>query len=282
MSNFLNEISALLPLLHGVEADIAAFIIKDPKKFTEYSLKEVSSLASVSQGSVVNFSNKYAGGGFPVLKLKIAGALPSFVKAPLDIPEGNGGVMEALIKNNQNTAIALKNTEILNTKETLLSAAELILSAKRVEIYGVYRSAAVAKDLCYQLLQLGIFASSVSDVLSSAVSAAMLDKESLIIAVSSSGKTKDIIDAVGLAKENSVPVIAITSNKNSSLAKMADYALIAGASGNAENTFPNEIRNSQLALIDALVCYLESVMDGAKRSHSKIKNIISSHNIEEH
>ncbi len=282
MANILNEISALLPLLNGVEADIAAFIVEDPKKFTEYSLKELSSAISVSQGSIVNFSNKYAGGGFPTLKLRVAESLSSYVKMPACARGESGSVKELLVKNNQNTAIALRNTEIINTKENLHSAAELILSAKRVEIYGVYRSAAVATDMCYQLLQLGICASSVSDVLTSAVSAAMLDKKSLVIAVSSSGKTKDVIDAVRIAKENSAPVISITSNKNSPLAKLSDITLIAGASGNSEAAMPNEIRNSQLALIDALTSYLESVMDDGKHSYLKIKNIISSHNVDEH
>ncbi len=282
MANILNEISALLPLLHGVEADIAAFIIKDPKKFTEYSLKELSSLIPVSQGSIVNFSNKYAKGGFPILKLKVAEALSSYVKTAVGAESENGSVIEALIRNNKNKTIALRNTELINTNEDLLSAAALILAAKRVEIYGVYRSSCVATDLYYQLLQLGICASSVNDVLTSAVSAAMLDKNSLVIAVSSSGKTKDVIDAVRIAKENSAPVIAITSNKNSPLAKLADFALIAGASGNSESAMPNEIRSSQLALVDALTSYLESVMDGDKHSYARIKNIITSHNVEEH
>ncbi len=284
MANILNEITALLPLLNGVEAEIAAFIVKDPKRFTEYSLKEVSALASVSQGSVVNFSNKYAGGGFPTLKLKIAEALSSYVKTSHSNStlNENNGVMEALIKNNLNTSIALRNTEIINTDEDLLSAAKLMLSARKIEIYGVYRSSCVARDLCYQLIQLGVSASSVSDVLTCAVSASMLDKTSLVIAVSSSGKTKDVIDAVRIAKENSVPVIAITSNRNSPLAKLSNYALIAGVSGNDEAAMQNEIRNSQLALIDALVTYLARVMDSDKRSCSRIKNILTSHNVEEH
>lgn len=282
MANILSEITALLPLLHGVEADIASFIVKDPKKFTEYSLKELSSLASVSQGSIVNFSNKYAGGGFPSLKLKIAEALSTYVKAPPDVRGDGGSVISALISNNQNTAKALRNTEVLNSNENLLSAVKLILDAKRVEIYGVYRSASVATDLCYQLLQLGIYATFVSDVLTSSVSAAMLDKDSLVIAISSSGKTKDVIDAVKIAKENAVPVIVITSNKSSPLAKLADTTLIAAMSGEGEAIMANEIRMSQLALIDALVDYLSEVMDRDGRSYSKIKHIITSHNVEDH
>ena len=91
---------------------------------------------------------------------------------------------------------------------------------------------------------------------------------------------KDVIDAVKIAKENSVPVIAITSNKNSPLARLSDFALIAGASGSTDSETANEIRNSQLALIDALTAYLKTVIDDGK--YSKIKNIISSHNVEEH
>ena len=280
MTNFLNEIAALRPLLRGVEADIAEFILKNPKKFTEYSLKELSRESSVFQGSIVNFSNKYAGGGFPALKLKIAEALSEYVKPLRSVSYDGADVMEALIKGNENTRTALHNTEIINSKKDLLASAELMLSAKRIEIYGVYRSSAVAKDLCYQLLQLGFSASALSDVLSSAVSAAMLDKDSLVIAVSSSGKTKDVIDAVKIAKENSVPVIAITSNKNSPLARLSDFALIAGVSGSCEAEAANEVRNSQLALIDALIAYLKTVTDYGK--NLKIKNIISSHNVEEH
>ena len=282
MANILSEIAALAPILRGVEAEIWAFIIKDPKKFTEYSLKDVASAASVSQGSVVNFANKYAGGGFPTLKLKIAEALSDYVKLEGNAKGEEGGVMEALVKNNAKKEKALRNTEILNSKENLLSAAELILAAKRVEIYGVFRSASVATDLCYQLLQLGIYASFVSDVLTSAVSAAMLDEKSLVIAISSSGKTKDVIDAVKIAKENGASVIAITSNKNAPLARIASTTLIAAMSGEGDSIMPNEIRTSQLAIIDALVDYLSGVIADGNHSYSRIKNILTSHNVEEH
>jgi len=283
MANILNELKALSPHFNGVESEIANLILEDPKRFTEYSLKELSALASVSQGSIVNFSNKYAGGGFPALKLKIAESLSGYEKIAFNPIDENDGVIEALIKNNKNTEIALKNTEIINTGEALLRAAELILSAKKLEIYGVFRSAPVATDLCYQLLQLGISASAVSDVLTCAVSASMLDKTSLVMAVSSSGKTKDVIDAVEIAKANSVPIIAITSNKYSPLAKLSDVALIAGVSGNSEAAVQNEVRNSQLALADALVAYLRRVIDeDGKLCYSRLKNILTSHNVDEH
>ena len=231
----------------------------------------------------MNFSNKYAGGGFPSLKLKIAESLSSYVKIAFNSIDESDGVMEALVKNNRNNEIALKNTEIINTGKDLSKAADLILNAKKLEIYGVFRSAPVATDLCYQLLQLGISATAVSDVLTCAVSASMLDKTSLVIAVSSSGKTKDVIDAVKLAKGNGVPIIAITSNKYSPLAKLSDVALIAGVSGSSETAVHNEIRNSQLAIADAIVTYLRKLVDkGGEHCYARLKTILTSHNVEEH
>ena len=156
----------------------------------------------------------------------------------------------------------------------------MILSAKKVEIYGVFRSAVVATDFYYQLLPLGIPASFVSDVLTCAVSASMLGDDSLVIAVSSSGQTQDVIDAVRLAKANGVPVVAITSNRGSPLAGISDKVLIAAPSGNSLSASPAEIRMSQLALTDAICSYIRSKLDSdGNKTYFKMNEILSSHNV---
>ena len=71
-NNVLQKINIDFDLMSQVERKIASEIISDPKKFTTYSLSELSELAQVSQGSVINFANKYASGGFPTLKLETA------------------------------------------------------------------------------------------------------------------------------------------------------------------------------------------------------------------
>ena len=75
------------------------------------------------------------------------------------------------------------------------AAADKLLSARRVDIYGIYHSGIVAKDLSFQLMRLGIAANFVEDTLMCSVSASMLTKDDLVIAVTSSGRTKEIIDA---------------------------------------------------------------------------------------
>lgn len=116
----------------------------------------------------------------------------------------------------------------------------------------------------------------------SAVSASMLDQNSLVIAVSSTGQTKEVIDAVTIAKNNGVPVICLTSNKSSRLAQMADEVLLAASSGVSISDRSDEIRMTELLLVDTLCSYIRSIIDTEGEKHYyKLKDIISSHSIKD-
>lgn len=278
----LRELRTDLAYMSTAEKKIAETILADPKRFTEYSLGAFAEAAQVSQGSVINFSGKYAGGGFPLLKMQIAAALSHAEEQTFSVIQEGDTLKDVLGKTVNNVSEAMKNTVVLNEEATLRSVAERMLRAEKIEIYGVYRSAVVATDFWYQLLRLGIPAAFVSDILTCAVSASMLKKESLVFAVSSSGKTQDIIDAVKLAKANGVPIVALTADRNSPLARLADEVLVASPCGNSVSMRDTEIRISQLALTDALCSYLREKIDadGSERYY-KMDEILQSHNVKD-
>ena len=273
-SKIIREIKSNLEYMSGVERKIADIILSDAKKFTALSLQELSIIAGVSQGSIINFANKFAGGGFPALKIAIARC----VATETEEAEGEKRPLKSFT---DGACAALKNTASINNESVLISVAEKILKAKKVEIYGVYRSAVVATDFYYQLLQMGIPANFVSDVLTCAVSASLLDKDSLVIAISSSGQTKDVIDAVKLAKGNSVPVVCITGNKNSPLAKLSDDVLVAAPSGSAVYDSNTEIRLSQLLLTDTVCEYIVKRSKERRENFELMYKILNSHSVED-
>ena len=278
----LRELRSNLDYMSNVERRLAEVILKDPRQFVSYSLGELAELAQVSQGSIINFANKFCGGGFPALKMEVAASLPHVSDTPFSVVTDGDSLKEMLQKTTESIGDALKNTSALNDEETLRAVGDLILGAKKVEIYGIFRSAVVATDFYFQLLQLGIPATFVSDVLTCAVSASMLGEGSLVIAISSSGQTQDVIDAVRLAKANGVPVITITAHKASPLAQLADRVLIAAPSGNARSANANEVRLSQLALTDALCSYLRTRLDAdGNNRYFKMNEILSSHNVKD-
>lgn len=279
-SNLFTQLKSNIEFLSKTERKIAELIINAPDKFITYSLSELSGIAGVSQGSIINFSKKYSGGGFPALKLQIAACLYMNDDKPFSVIDSRDTIQEALTKNIEATVCAFETTTELNTEETLQSVVNRILKAKKIEIYGIYRSAAVATDFYFQLLQLGIPASFVSDILTCSVSASMLDENCLVVAISASGKTNEIIDAVKYAKAKNVPVVCLTSNKNSLLAKLSDDVLVAASSGTSVAGSGMEVRSSQLILIDTICSYLVSRLnEEEKNRYIEIKAILNSHNV---
>ncbi len=278
----LRELRSNLAYMSNVERKLADVILKDPRRFVSYSLGELAELAQVSQGSIINFANKFCGGGFPALKMEIAASLSDETDEPFSMVKDSDSLKEILQKTTVSIGDALENTSVLNDEETLRAVGDLILGAKKVEIYGIFRSAVVATDFYFQLLQLGVPATFVSDVLTCAVSASMLGEGSLVIAISSSGQTQDVIDAVRLAKANGVPVVTLTAHKSSPLAQLSDKVLIAAPSGNSRSAGANEIRLSQLALTDVLCSYLRTKIDAdGNNRYFKMNEILSSHNVKD-
>ncbi|MBO7150771.1 MAG: MurR/RpiR family transcriptional regulator [Clostridia bacterium] len=275
--SILKRLRAEGAFMRPVEARIAKLILADPASFCTLSLGAAARMADASQGSLVNFANKYAHGGFPALKLAVTAAY-----AAEGIPMAEDSMGAVLRKTVKGAEEAFHNTLSLNNEDTLRRVAERVRKAKKVEIYGIFRSAVVATDFYYQLLQLGVPATFVSDVLTCAASASLLRRGSLVIAISSSGQTKDVLDAVSLAKENGVPVVGITANGDSPLARLSDDVLIAAHSGRSDTVDNTEVRLSQLALTDAICSYLRDRLDAeSKQSYSNMTEILNSHSVKD-
>ena len=280
--NIFAELQAAYPYLSRVETKLAGMILEQPREFIACSMAELSRISGVSQGSINNFSKKFSSGGFPALKLRIAGSLSTLHEKPFTVTDKSLDIKAAMEMKIQESTAAFRNTLEINDEAALKQAVELILAAKKIEIYGVFNSGIVANALCYQLIQLGIPAAFFSDTLLCSVSASMLDSNSLVFAISSSGRTKDIIDAVELAQKNGTPVIGLTADKFSPLAKMADCTLLAATSGMAISDNAVEVRQSTLLVLDTLCAYLQSVIDSSGDKHYyRLQKILNSHSIQD-
>jgi len=281
-SNLIRELKAGREYMSTVEQRIVETLLADPKRFVTYTLGELSQAAQVSQGSIVNFANKFCGGGFPALKMEVAKATMHEGEKPFSVVTEDDSLCEIFRKTADNVSEALHNTTIQNSEEALRAVCDRILAAKKIEIYGFFRSAAVATDLSFQLLQLGVPANFVGDVFTCAVSATMLHPDDLVIAVSSSGQTQELIHAVSLAKDNGVPVVSITAHKHSPLARLSNEILVASPSGNSLSANASEIRLAQLTLGDAICAYLRTRIDAdGNLRYFKIREILNSHNVKD-
>ena len=139
-------------------------------------------------------------------------------------------------------------------KETGVSAATITRFCRKVgcEVYGMGSSGLTARELAIRLSRMGLPATSETDSHMMIISSTVTRSSDVVIAISNSGETKDVIDALGNAKQNGAILVAITSMKGSSLAKLADETLLVHNSRFVNSEF---FVNTQLPiffLIDAI------------------------------
>lgn len=257
---------------------LARFLLDHPEDFIQCSMPHLAEKTGVSQGSINNFAKKISQTGFAGFKLLLAKHLSAYRQPPFSAAQDNDRSKDVLRKTISQVERALDHTYELNTQENLDKAVELLFHARRIELYGFFLSGVAAYNFQYLLLQLGLRAQYISDVLLCPVSASLLDEHSVVVAISNSGRTKDMLDPVRMALDRGASVIAITSNASSPLAQMATVTLLAAGSSASIGSQLTEIQFMQMLLCHSLSAQLQHRMDedGSKRFFA-MRDLISSH-----
>lgn len=140
--------------------------------------------------------------------------------------------------------------------ESLETAAKMIMNANKIVIYGLGNSSAVALDFQHKLMRLGYNAIAFSDNHMQSISASHLTKKDVVVGISHSGSSKDIVDALKIAKENGAFSISITNNGKSPIVKQSDVALYTASNETKYSILGLNSRIAQLAIINAIYYYI--------------------------
>ncbi|MGI4854999.1 MAG: 6-phospho-3-hexuloisomerase [Janthinobacterium lividum] len=107
------------------------------------------------------------------------------------------------------------------TPEQIAMAGEMIVTAKRVFVYGAGRSGLALKMAAMRLMHLGLQVHVAGEVTAPALAAG-----DLLIAASASGTTKSVLLAAGVAHKVEARLLVITTAPQSELAQQADGVLV--------------------------------------------------------
>jgi len=153
-------------------------------------------------------------------------------------------------------------------------AVELILNCRgRVTVSGIGKSGHIARKIASTMASTGTLAYFVHPAEASHGDIGMIARDDVLIALSNSGESEELLTIVPLLKRQGARLIAITGNANSSLAREADVHLDARVEKEAcpLNLAPTASTTAALALGDALaVALLDAKGFGAEdfaRSH---------------
>lgn len=238
---------------------IAHFILQNQTLCTTLNLKEFSRMAGVSEGSVVNFSRSLHYDGFTHLKVGIAQMNGRFAST-YSSKDNSCGTLDDI---SQEVQLSLQATANIINEQTLQVVAEKLHSVNgRIFVCGKSTSAYIGNILAGYLARLQLPAFFSDDAYNLARSCSTSD---VVIAISYSGLTIEILKTIQRAKEKGAYTLCITAFKNSELAKACDDALIFTTTESKNGQFPIVARIVQLALCDALCSKICTIKDEAQQ-----------------
>lgn len=146
-----------------------------------------------------------------------------------------------------------------NLDENFFNVVELLFNSKsRVIVTGMGKSGLVGRKIAATLSSCGTPALFIHPAEAGHGDLGMIVKEDILIAISYSGETKEILDLLDFFKRAGIKLISITGNKRSKLAKYSDIALEARVEKEAEpnGLVPTASSTAALAMGDAIAIAL--------------------------
>jgi DNA-binding MurR/RpiR family transcriptional regulator len=149
-------------------------------------------------------------------------------------------------------------------------AVEHMVKAKRVDFYGVGSSGLVALDAQNKFLRINKTSMSALDPHLQMLYSSTLTKDDVVVLISYTGETKDILNTLNIVKELGVTSIAITRYGGNSLSENADIALTTISNETFMRSGAMTSRIGQLYLIDVLYTSVASKMYDEVKEHLRL------------
>lgn len=250
-SALLGRIEASIGDLRKSERAVAEFVLGRPNEVLNISIAELAYRVGVSQPTVARFVNALGFTGFKDFKLRLAQSLASGVPYVHRDVGPDDTLDEVAPKVFNRTIGALISVRNQLDAVRLERAVELITRAGRMEFYGIGNSGIVATDAQHKFFRFGIPSVAYSDPHTQGMAATLLEEGDVVIAISASGRTPELIRACELARDAGAEVIAVTAS-GSPLSRVANVVLAADVPEDPDVYAPMTSRIAHLAIIDVL------------------------------
>ena len=255
MESIIHKIRCLYNSMGPAEKKIADYILADTQKIISCSVTELAEKCGCGDATVVRFSRRVGFDGFQSLKISIAREMGATSSIGTEITKDDS-CFEIFKKRINDISLSLQSTEGVLNEQSLEEAAQLIMKAHRIAVFGLGNSAAIAMDAAHKFLRLGLDAQSCTDNHMQAIIASHLDRQSVAIGISHSGSSKDIIEALNLSKIGGASTICVTNYGSSPIVKAADIALFTKAEETKHSIRALSSRIAQLTIFDAIYTYI--------------------------
>ena len=237
------------------ERKIADLISTDPHSILPLTITQFAEKVGCGTATLVRFSKRLGFAGYQELKIAIAREI-STLSNEKDQISPDDSCYYMFTKRLRDIQIALQKTRFALTPAAMDAAAQKIMNAKRIVIFGLGNSAAVAHDAQHKFLRVGLNATACSDNHLQSIIASHLDSDCVAIGISHSGHSVDIVQALNLSRINGATTICVTNHDTSPITEVSDICLFTESEETQHSILAMSSRIAQLTIFDAIYTYI--------------------------
>lgn len=256
--DLLGDIGNSFSSFHASEAAIAHAILDHPGEVAGMNISQLAAFSETSTASVVRFSKAMGFKGFPDFRMALVSELSRRDHLGIHGSELDGGITiqdspeEVIRKISQADARAIQSTAERLDVDSFVATVDAWEKAEVIGLIGVASSGYVVMDLQLKLNRLGKNAIAWRDAHSALTSISVLKPSDVLVAVSHSGTTVDIVDVITEFKARGVKIVLITNGLRSPSTALADVVLYTSARETTFRSGATASRIAQLTVVDCL------------------------------
>lgn len=203
---------------------MADFVLEHAEEVIHMRIIDLAANANVSEPTVVRFCRALNYDGFQDFKMTLAQDLasnPNFEQFTLDTEDTVKDFQKKIFDSMIGNLIHIRDhLEPLNLERAI----EALAGARRIEFYGFGASAAVCSDAQHKFHRLQISAAAHSDPHMQIISAVTMNDQDVVVAISQTGRTKDMLHTCKLVRETGATLLTLCPG-NTPLAELASIAI---------------------------------------------------------
>ena len=239
--------------LTPAEARVADYLAANVGEVSGLPITEVAQRSAASEATVVRLCKKLHLRGYQELRLALAqDAGDSRLKAiheDVAVDDAPGPLLRKVFAS---AATALNDTLDVVDERQFQRAIDVLRDCETISFFGIGASGSVAQDAYFRFMKLGLCCYALTESSSQLTRVATLSEGDVVVAISHSGRSRDLVFAVEQARERGAFTIGITQFGQQPLVAACDVTLFTSSRETAFKSEAMASRIAQHALLDSL------------------------------
>ena len=244
---------------------VADYLVQHAEDAQYLSISSLAKACGVAEATIFRFCRSLGFDGYNEMKIALAKATATAMPVALKLEPGVD--TPTLVTHAYNTAAeALNGTRSVLDPDAIDHAATLLQRARQVYCLGQGGSMYIANDICARFACISTKFRTAGDSHMQLITASLMTPEDVVLFVSYSGATRDMLETLRAAKAAGAKIILLTHYEDSPGAKLADIVLLCGAQESPLDSGNIPVKVALLYVAEVLV--LRYTMDDPENANA--------------